>query len=194
MTGTGERPHDGHKGSLWHGLSRFASRGAAVRLVPVPPELVPLAKLARPDYVDAYAVALPPDGPTDPSSWLDLILRSSAPRWLTALIRVRTVLARALKLRTADVTADRSPFVIRSHHGDTVVTGEDDRHLDFRALLHVRPADTGRELLFVTIVQRHNIVGRAYFALVRPFHHVVVPTLLTRALRARSNEAAPPLS
>ena len=49
----------------------------------------------------------------------------------------------------------------------------------------------------MTVVRRHNIAGRAYFALVRPFHRRVVPALLRRAaarpVAASREQAAHPL-
>ena len=55
----------------------------------------------------------------------------------------------------------------------------------------VRPtADGARELVLVTVVQRHNAVGRAYFAVVGPFHRRIVPALLRRALRSGEALAA----
>lgn len=154
-----------------------------VRRVPVPAGITSLTGLTRPDYADAYAVELPAGSPKDPGVWLDLLVRAAVPTWLTILLRLRMSLARALRLRTAVVSAEVNPFTVRSRDADTVVTGEDDRHLDFRALLHTRARETGHELVFVTVVQRHNFTGRAYFALIRPFHHVAIRSLLVRAVR-----------
>ena len=157
---------------------------AGVRSVPVPPELRAAAGLSRPDFADAFAAPLPPGAPDDVAAWHEALLRSSAPAWLHALMRARGVLARLLRLHTADL-AGAGPFQVVSRTADLVVAGADDRHLDFRVVLQVVPAaHGGRELLVVTVVQRHNAVGRAYFALVSPFHRRVVPALLRRALRS----------
>jgi hypothetical protein len=37
--------------------------------------------------------------------------------------------------------------------------------------------------VLTTVVQRHNRIGLAYFALIRPFHTRVVRAILRRALR-----------
>ena len=58
----------------------------------------------------------------------------------------------------------------------------DDRHLDFRVALTVRPF--GSEVLVVTTaVRRHNRLGRAYFAVVKGPHLVLVPRWTRRAVR-----------
>ena len=80
-----------------------------------------------------------------------------------------------------------SPLLSAS--ADTVVAGVDDRHLDFRLVLHVRPAGEGRELVAVTVVRRHNALGRAYFAVVRPFHARVVPAMLRRLVERSASLA-----
>jgi hypothetical protein len=168
-------------------MSRDAQgSGAApgVRAVGVPTELRAAAGLERPDYADAYAVRLPHDVPDGLAFWHDAVLRRSAPGWLSSLMRVRGVLARALRLDTAHGDAS-GLFPVLSRTDEVLVSGVDDRHLDFRVVLTVRAAGDGtRELVVVTVVQRHNALGRAYFALVGPFHRRVVPALLRRAVRS----------
>lgn len=149
-----------------------------------PPALVALAGLERPDFLDCYAVDLRRGMSRDVGAWYDALAAASTPPWFRPLIRVRAVLARGLRLDTAQWSPDQSPLQLRFRAPDTVVCGEDDRHLDFRALLHVESAadDRGR-LLLATVVQRHNVTGRAYFALVRPFHRRIVPAILRHLLR-----------
>jgi hypothetical protein len=62
-----------------------------------------------------------------------------------------------------------------------VVIGMNDRHLDFRVALTVRPF--GSEILVVTTaVRRHNRLGRAYFGVVKIPHLVLVPAWTRRAV------------
>ncbi len=142
--------------------------------VPVPPEPVAAAGLAAADFADAYAVPVPAGASTDARDWCAASGPAAVPPWVRALTGVRTVLVRPLGLRTGPAGL----FPVRSSAADTVVCGVDDRHLDFRLVLHVRPAVAGHELVAVTVVRRHDLLGRAYFALVRPFHARVVPGML----------------
>jgi hypothetical protein len=142
-----------------------------------------VAGLLRPDVADAFAVRLPAGAPRDATHWQEVVLRRSAPVWLRGLMTVRGLLARVLRLDTARWDA-AGPFPVLSRADDVVVSGADDRHLDFRVVLTVRPTDDGaHELVLVTVVQRHNAVGRAYFAVVGPFHRRIVPALLRQAVR-----------
>jgi hypothetical protein len=162
------------------------------RQVEVPPELRAVAGLACPDYADAFAAPLPAGAPSDLGYWHDAVLRTSAPGWLKGLMGVRGVLARALGLDTAHGEA-RSLFPVLVHTEQSMVSGSDDRHLDFRVVLSVlRTSEGTRDLLVVTVVQRHNAVGRAYFALVGPFHRRVVPALLSRAVRSGTGAVTTP--
>ncbi|WP_348626172.1 MULTISPECIES: DUF2867 domain-containing protein [unclassified Mesorhizobium] len=61
--------------------------------------------------------------------------------------------------------------------------GLDDRHLDFRLLVEVRDLGmTCQEVAATTIVKTHNWLGRAYLAIVMPFHRIIVPAMLAQVL------------
>lgn len=126
------------------------------------------------DYADAYDVAV--DGAA-PETAL------GAARCLTGpdpgrLLRARDRLVRAVGLKPAVTgTADLFPVIVDTPQ--LAVLGLDDVHLDFRILV----SRDHRRVRCVTVVRRHNALGRAYFAVVRPFHRRLVPHLLARAAR-----------
>lgn len=72
---------------------------------------------------------------------------------------------------------------------DELLLGENDRHLDFRVSVLLSADDVQQWVTVSTVVCVHNAWGRAYFALVRPFHQLIVPTLIRHALRG--DAAAP---
>jgi hypothetical protein len=71
--------------------------------------------------------------------WHGVLLRTSPSGWISALMRVRGVLAGWLRLETAGVESG-GPFRLLSRTDDVVVAGADDRHLDFRVVLALRGA------------------------------------------------------
>jgi hypothetical protein len=74
---------------------------------------------------------------------------------------------------------------------DELLLGEDDRHLDFRVSVLLRDEGEAQWATVTTVVRFHNALGRAYFAVVRPFHQLIVPALMRRALRlAASSRSA----
>jgi hypothetical protein len=59
--------------------------------------------------------------------------------------------------------------------------GEDDKHLNFRAsILHDKAEGT---IYLTTLVHFNNVWGRLYFLPVKPFHKIIMKTLLTRYLK-----------
>lgn len=71
---------------------------------------------------------------------------------------------------------------------DEAILGEDDKHLDFRFSIQRRPGD----VVVTTVVHCHNLLGRAYLAVITPFHRLVVKSILRRAAR-RGWPESPPL-
>jgi hypothetical protein len=157
--------------------------------VPVPTDsaLTPLYSGA--DLLDAFAVHLPAGASDD----LEVLARAAFARpapWIRALMLVRdTVMATVgVKSSTAigAAAAARGPvigfFPLLSKSPGELVVGADDRHLDFRAAIMLRPgAAGGRELVAVTVVHCHNRLGRTYLAIIAPFHRMIVRANLERA-------------
>lgn len=155
------------------------ARRHQVREVDTPAGLLAAAGLTEVDFDDTFVLRLPPGTSRDVADWHRAFVEDSTPGWVDALVAVRNVLARAMRLDTA-TSAGPSPFAALSQTHDTVVVGVDDRHLDFRAVLRV--VDDTLEL--ATVVRLNGRAGRAYLALVRPFHRRIVPAMLRRAARS----------
>ncbi|MCR6481840.1 DUF2867 domain-containing protein [Amycolatopsis sp. OK19-0408] len=121
---------------------------------------------------------------------------SWSPAWMKALFGVRVLLAKALRLRTAAVPrfgklrpddvgfapGDRVAFfTVRAGEPERyLVLGIDDNHLNGYLTVEAVP----RGFRLGTIVHFHNRVGRAYLALIKPFHHLGIRSML-RAGAAR---------
>jgi hypothetical protein len=105
------------------------------------------------------------------------------PRWAEALLSLRNLLVAPLGLKTsgADPTASRDMigiFPVVSESPDRLVAGFNDHHLDFRVVVDVTPAGAVRQVTATTLVRTHSWLGRAYLALILPFHRLIVPALL----------------
>jgi hypothetical protein len=149
---------------------------------------------------DAYAIDLPVGATHDTLALARCTLERSAP-WVDALMALRDRLVAGFGIKTAKaLRADASAevpriglFRIYETHGDEVVLGEDDRHLDFRVSVLRTPGAApgdGDRLTTVTVVHCHNRLGRNYIRLITPFHRLVVRTSLERAARAGWPRAA----
>ncbi len=75
----------------------------------------------------------------------------------------------------------RAPyFSVVARNEREIVTGEQDKHLDFRTSLLADLA--GPHLYCITAVRFHNRWGRLYFFFVKPFHRAIIRAMLKRLL------------
>lgn len=150
------------------------------RLVPRVSSLM-ASTMDRVDWCDAFWVQLPRDAPDAPLYWSEMLFGARDTRRPSGLMRVRDLLARRVGLKSA-ATGNGVAYPVLAQDAGEVVVGMDDRHLDFRVGLSVRPGRS--EILIVTTaVRRHNRFGRLYFAFVKVPHHVLVPRWTRRAVR-----------
>lgn len=171
MVGNGhERP--------WRWTAAERAGSTAVPTTPLTARALP-----RVDFADAYAIACRPVMPVDPQAWADAIFRDP-PRWVVAVLGLREALVGLVGIARGGASSFETP----ARRTDEVLLGTDERHLDFRVSV-LREAD---RVVVSTLVQLHNARGRAYFALVRKAHPVVVRAMLTRAAHRLSQRSAGP--
>ena len=136
------------------------------------------------DFADAWRL----DGlPADDAPSIAARAFWSAPKWVDALLALRNLLVMPFRLKTGTMDLPKPQetvgiFPVVSQRPDRIVLGIDDRHLDFRVVVDVTPTH-GRTVsaTATTFVRTHNAGGRIYLALVKPFHRVIVRTMLKRA-------------
>lgn len=72
-------------------------------------------------------------------------------------------------------------WTIYTLSADEIITGMDDKHLDFRVSVMRDGGPAPTRIVLSTAVQPHNAFGRAYLATIKPFHRFGVRTLLSNA-------------
>ncbi len=182
---TGTAPARPARWTPWVRLLRWTD-GPRPGAVPVPSTRLLASALPHVDWSDAHAVACRPGMPVDPQVWADAIFRDP-PGWVVAALGLREALVGLVGIDRGGPES----FATVARTGDEVLLGTDERHLDFRASVLREP---GR-VVVSTVVALHNRRGRAYFALVRLVHPVVVRAMLGRAayrLSRRSRAAVAP--
>jgi len=144
---------------------------AAVRELPFD---LPHPALPRADWGDRFGV----EGVTGPLTARQALERMTAraPDWIGRLMALRNRLGRMAGLKTAPI----SGFPVVAEQGDEIIVGFDDRHLDFRVVIRVEPSPGGADqsVSIATLVDRHNLSGRAYIAVITPFHRLIVTRML----------------
>lgn len=154
-------------------------------------DLPPVSRLSssygRADFADAFSVDLPEIALDDAESLARHVF-AQQPEWIAVLLKFRDILVWPFGLKRAvDLLAkggDRiSLFRVFERYDDEIVLGENDTHLDFRLSVLVQPASRGqpKRLIVTTLVFYNRLLGRAYIALIAPFHRVVVRASLHRA-------------
>jgi hypothetical protein len=158
--------------------------GARSRATAVPPGGLLDGALPRVDFADAHAVEARPGTPTDPQAWADAVFRDPPP-WVVGALGLRQALVGLVGIERGDSSA----FATLARTDDEVLLGTDAGHLDFRASVRREP----QRVVVSTVVRLRNARGRAYFAVVRPVHPIVVRAMLARAAGrlSRSSNTGP---
>jgi hypothetical protein len=168
----------------------------SVTRLATPPGSTFLPALASAYYWDSFEAPLRRDDLA--MHEIHLALFAHHPRWAKRLLilRGRIVALFGLKATTA---ADLDAIEIKPAYGvgekiarftlfgqsDTeIVTGGDDRHLDFRVSVRKLRAPESSRVVLSTMVSPHNLLGRAYLFVILPFHRCGVRMLLSNAIKA----------
>ncbi|MBV8925954.1 MAG: DUF2867 domain-containing protein [Bradyrhizobium sp.] len=150
----------------------------------VPPSIEAGSVLAGAQFTDAFRVSVDGINPSARRAAERLFARN--PGWIDALLRLRNTLVRPFGLKTSGLGEPATGgmigiFPVISETPERIVAGFDDRHLDFRVVVDVAPSRPGHQVTATTLVKTHNLLGRAYLAVVLPFHRVIIRSLLRHA-------------
>lgn len=153
----------------------------------VAPEIDPRAVLAGAQFADAFRVDVGAMAVNAREASTRMVL--NGPRWIDVLLRLRNILVRPFGLKTSGEGAPAprgmiGPFPVLSETPEQLVAGFDDSHLDFRIVVDVSGDSASRHVTSTTLVRTHNLLGRAYLALIMPFHKLVVRSMMGRVLES----------
>jgi hypothetical protein len=117
----------------------------------------------------------------------------SLPKWLNSLLKLRNILVKPFGLNTDSPTEIKSIasdkkyelgenavfFKIIKRNENELVMSEEDKHLNFRtSVLKLDQNDSTTKIYSITIVRYNNTFGKVYFFFVKPFHKLIIRTLL----------------
>ena len=111
----------------------------------------------------------------------------SMPRWSSWLLKIRNTVVRPFGLKPdgmidAPESNDRIDICpILDERADRIVLGLDDAHLNFRIVIEHNSQETGNQIRVTTLVQRHNLFGRMYIAVIKPFHKAIATASIRQA-------------
>jgi hypothetical protein len=147
----------------------------------VTPDVDKESVLSGAQFADAFRVTVPEAG-LDARSAAERIF-SRSPRWVEMLLELRHRIVAPFGLKTSAAHEAKAAgmvgiFPVLSETPERLVAGFNDHHLDFRVVVDVLPAGSGREVTATTLVLTHNWLGRAYLTAIMPFHRMIAKTLL----------------
>jgi hypothetical protein len=152
-----------------------------MKVIEVAPEVDTGALLAGAQFVDAYRVAVEATALDARKAAEKMFARG--PRWIEALINLRNMVVAPFGLKTSGEGEPASGgmigiFPVVSETPERLVAGFNDHHLDFRVVVDVATAEAGQQVTTTTLVLTHNPFGRAYLALIMPFHRLIARVML----------------
>jgi len=139
------------------------------------------------DYADSYQIHIKSDKSLDTIT--SEIFNSTT--GYQFLLKIRDFVVGIFGLKTSkDVEIKIEPYYpIGSRlalftvidRGDTeIVMGENDKHLNFRTSVKIESNVEDKSIFLTTIVQYNNFWGKLYFFPVKPFHQIIIKSLLKR--------------
>ena len=123
------------------------------------------------DFFDSYMVVKQTD--LTAGELVDRIF--TLPRWVKLLLTIRhylLVLPLGLNAENREM-----PLILKSEN--EVILGENDKHLYFRLSI-LKENGLQSKVFFTTIVKFNNNFGKFYFSLIKPFHKLIVKSMLKK--------------
>lgn len=160
------------------------------------------------DYMDSFSGILPDEHLNIDTAKVGKAFFGSGPEWIGKLFSFRNAIVKRLGLKTPETVIDRQKQLnefkcevgerlglFQVYHRDEkeVIIGEDDKHLDFRVSLYLQPNENNlheKTLTISTVVKFHSWLGQLYFFPVKPFHRLIVPTMLKSIVKHLTKKQA----
>lgn len=139
------------------------------------------------DYKDEFSINIENNNLSIQEVYIKLF--SSAPKGVEFLMKLRNKIVGVFGLKTEMKRNENPNFKVGDKIGifkiyeiseNEIIAGEDDKHLDFRVSV-LREVLDKTTITVLTSVQYNNWFGKLYFVFVKPFHKVVVKSLIKSA-------------
>jgi hypothetical protein len=102
------------------------------------------------------------------------------PKWIKGLMKIRDWMVKPFGLKTSKEIKPGEIFPVLCHEKNEILMGMDDKHLNFRVSVLI-----DREISSVyitTIVLFNNLFGKIYFQCIKPFHQLMITSIMKRQI------------
>jgi hypothetical protein len=133
------------------------------------------------DYCDAYRAVKP----TSDSAEKIAAEIFNLPKWVNWLMNIRNSIAGVFGLKSSKETRERQTtfFAVIEKSENEIVMGENDKHLNFRVSVSIDRINS--VIYLTTLVHFNNFLGRVYFFPVKPFHKIIVKSILRKNINKK---------
>jgi len=172
---------------------------ALITAIEVPPSSRISHELHGADFFDAYEMPFAHAGRSALEIHLQVVSRT--PAWINLMMATRNRVVSFFglknlghlggvnntKLAGAYCVGDRvGIFSLHSVSDDEIILGDSDKHLDVKVSICKLVREDREFVAVTTVVHIHNLLGRVYMLFVVPFHRLIVPAVLVRAVERGS--------
>lgn len=162
-----------------------------IRLNQIPVDSLILNGFGKTNYWDIYQIQLS-NNDYSVDKITSAILKT--PKWIDNLMKMRNIIARRFGLKSGDKNYHIEPhysigskagyFTVLNRNENEIVMGENDTHLNFRTSVRVENQSENSLVYLSTVVQFNNFFGWLYFLPVKPFHQLLIQSLLKKYANA----------
>lgn len=136
------------------------------------------------DYMDSHSREVVGRRSMTPNEFCDMAF-NQLPKWIDWLMKLRNVIVKPLGLDTGGKFTD----MICDESVDEVVFGMPDKHLTFYVSMWCGEyIDNKQNLMITTVVRYNNTLGKVYFFVIRPFHSMIVSSILRKIDKVRQRQ------
>lgn len=126
------------------------------------------------DYIDVHSTKVARGRTISPGEFCEMAF-GQLPLWIRYLLKLRNAIVKPLGLDTKSRFTD----MICHENSEEVVFGMPDKHLTFYVSMICQECKDGKqELKITTVVKYNNTLGKIYFFIIRPFHSLIVRSIL----------------
>lgn len=131
------------------------------------------------NYIDSYSKEIVTNKSITPDAFFDMAF-NQFPSWINWMLKLRNILVKPFGLDTES----RFSNCVSERNANEIIWGMPDKHLNFHVSMWCGEHKDGKqELRIITVVKYNNWFGRLYFFVIKPFHAIIIPSLLNSIAR-----------
>jgi hypothetical protein len=149
------------------------------------------------DYSDVYEMIVEKNSQLTPDNLL-IAFWTDFPAWVQCLFRLRDILVKPFGLKGADdnynyfqqkftemvrTSETYKQMSIPAKNENETILQMADKHLTAELSCHIENIiDNKLKISIITLVHYHNVFGKIYFNVIKPFHRIIVKTIMKRSV------------